>query len=172
MRDHAVRRPRRLPLRRPAGAPAPAVTRLRPGAPALAAASHLLESYEAIAGISQQMLAAARDEAWDEVARLESRCRELIAELSAAARSERLTPGEQRRRVELLRGILADDAEIRARSEPWLRRLEHLVAAPAFASGRPSAAVVLPSQAGATDGGDTKDERARDRPDAPADPGR
>lgn len=90
-------------------------------------APRLIQRYEAIAQASRRMLSAARSEDWDEVARLEDRCRDLIAELKAANRTEHLGASEQRRRIELLRGILADDAEIRARAEPWLRQLERLV---------------------------------------------
>lgn len=90
-------------------------------------APQLIQRYEAIAQASRRMLCAARSEDWDEVARLEDRCRDLIAELKAANRTERLRASEQRRRIELLRGILADDAEIRARAEPWLRQLERLI---------------------------------------------
>jgi flagellar protein FliT len=92
-------------------------------------ATGLIERYEAIAAVSRQMLAAARADDWTEVARLEACCRELIAELKQLARSQRLSVAEQRRRIELLRGILADDAEIRLRAEPWLRQLERLLAA-------------------------------------------
>ncbi|MCX8114048.1 MAG: flagellar protein FliT [Burkholderiaceae bacterium] len=92
-------------------------------------APRLIQRYEAIAQASRRMLCAARSEDWDEVARLEDRCRDLIAELKAASRTERLSASEQRRRIELLRGILADDAEIRARAEPWLRQLERLIPA-------------------------------------------
>jgi flagellar protein FliT len=88
----------------------------------------LIRCYETIADASRRMLGAARADDWDEVARLEARCRELIAELRMAARTQRLGAAEQRRRVELLRGILADDAEMRVRSEPWLRQLERLIA--------------------------------------------
>jgi flagellar protein FliT len=90
-------------------------------------APRLIQRYEAISQASRQMLIAARNEDWGEVRRLESRCRELIAELKAARRTERLSSAEQRRRIELLRGILADDAEMRARAEPWLRQLERLI---------------------------------------------
>lgn len=100
---------------------------MRHGAPH--AATGLIERYEAIAAVSRQMLAAARADDWTEVARLEARCRELIAELKQLARSQRLNVSEQRRRIELLRGILADDAEMRLRAEPWLRQLERLLAA-------------------------------------------
>jgi flagellar protein FliT len=90
----------------------------------------LIQRYEAIAQASREMLIAARDDDWDQVARLEARCRQLIGQLKAAARTERLSDAQQRRRIELLRGILADDAEMRARSEPWLRQLERLIVVP------------------------------------------
>jgi flagellar protein FliT len=82
----------------------------------LLSASHLLQCYEAIAYTSHDMLAAARAGDWDTVADLELRCRVLIAELAEASRDGELTVDERRRRLELLRSILADDAEIRARA--------------------------------------------------------
>jgi flagellar protein FliT len=92
-------------------------------------AAGLIERYEAIAAVSRQMLAAARADDWVEVKRLEHRCRELIAALQAVARTHRLSVAEQRRRIELLRGILADDAEMRQRAEPWLKQLERMLVA-------------------------------------------
>lgn len=87
----------------------------------------LIAHYEAIAQASHAMLAAARGDDWDEVRALEQRCHGLIAELKAAARTTHLGVAEQRRRIELLRAILANDAEVRKRSEPWLRQLERML---------------------------------------------
>ncbi|MCS7100064.1 MAG: flagellar protein FliT [Burkholderiaceae bacterium] len=89
----------------------------------------MIACYEAIARASREMLAAARRDDWAQVRRLEEHCRELIAALKQAARGSRLSVAEQRRRIELLRGILADDAEIRRRAEPWLQQLERLLTA-------------------------------------------
>ncbi|MDZ7654056.1 MAG: flagellar protein FliT [Burkholderiaceae bacterium] len=91
----------------------------------------LIDRYEQIAQASLEMLAAARHGDWDSVALLEAACRGLISELQVQAASLRLGAGEQRRRLVLLRSILADDAEIRDRSEPWLRVVEKLLHAPA-----------------------------------------
>jgi len=87
----------------------------------------LIAHYEAIADASQVMLVAARADDWDEVGRQEERCRELIARLGAAAGSSTLPPPDNGRRIALLRSILADDAEIRDRSEPWLKEVERLL---------------------------------------------
>ncbi len=98
-------------------------------------AGRLIDRYELIAQASHEMLAAARHGDWESVARLEDACAALIAELQCAAVSDRLAPPEQRRRIALLRAILADDAEIRARAEPWLKKLEHLIRPPAPRAG-------------------------------------
>jgi flagellar protein FliT len=94
------------------------------------ARSHLIGHYEAIARASQRMLDAARGDDWDEVARQEDRCRTLIAALKAASLEFPLRPADNRRRMDLLRRILADDAEIRGRSDPWLKQLERLISWP------------------------------------------
>jgi flagellar protein FliT len=99
------------------------------------AAGCLIDRYELIAQASHEMLAAARHGDWESVARLEDACAALIADLQRAAVSDRLERPEQRRRVALLRAILADDAEIRARAEPWLQQLEHLIRPPAPRAG-------------------------------------
>ncbi len=88
----------------------------------------LIHRYEAIALASRCMLTAARRGDWDEVERLEGRCRALIEQLKAVAEFEQLDADEQRIRVKLLRDILADDAEMRMRAEPWLVQLERLIA--------------------------------------------
>ena len=93
--------------------------------------SQLLDHYEQIAQASQSMLDAARNSDWDEVERQEERCRALVASLKAASiASPLLRPQDNRRRMELLRRMLAADAEIRGRSEPWLRQLEQLISPP------------------------------------------
>ncbi|HRK56855.1 MAG TPA: flagellar protein FliT [Burkholderiaceae bacterium] len=87
----------------------------------------LIERYENLETISRAMLEAARAGCWDEVARLEQQCVGLIEELKAARQQESLSHHEQWQRITLLRKILAHDAEIRERSEPWLMQLEMLV---------------------------------------------
>lgn len=101
--------------------------RLQKARPATPRGAQVIAHYEAIAHTSHAMLAAAQADDWDEVRALEDRCRALIAELRLAARTADLGVAEQRRRIELLRAILANDAEVRKRSEPWLRQLEKLL---------------------------------------------
>jgi flagellar protein FliT len=87
----------------------------------------MIQHYEAIAAASRRMLEAARADDWDEVGREESHCRELISRLRSVHPDEHLV-AIRRQRLLLLRAILADDAEIRELSEPWLKQLEALLA--------------------------------------------
>lgn len=100
--------------------------------------ARLMQRYESLAQVSHEMLAAARHGDWASVAQLEDICRALIEELKRAALHERLSMVEQRHRIALLRSILADDAEIRDRSEPWLRQLEQMLHSSGAAPRRPS----------------------------------
>lgn len=85
----------------------------------------LIEHYKAIAASSRRMLDAARRDDWDQVGREEDRCRLLISGLKQAATDD--PPIGRRQRLALLRAMLADDAEIRDLSEPWLKQLEALL---------------------------------------------
>ncbi len=100
--------------------------------------SNLLQHYEAIAQASCAMLAAARAGDWIEVDRQEERCCALIAMLKAAAYcpdglDAPLSAVDDARRMQLLRQILADDAQIRNHAEPWLEPI-----APYISTPRPS----------------------------------
>ncbi|HVE90172.1 MAG TPA: flagellar protein FliT [Burkholderiaceae bacterium] len=93
--------------------------------------SSLLQHYEAIAQSSSAMLAAARAGDWLEVEHQEERCGALIAKLKAAdERPESLSAADDKRRMFLLRKILADDALIRGHSEPWLEPMFPFITSP------------------------------------------
>jgi flagellar protein FliT len=86
----------------------------------------MIEHYKAIAASSRRMLDAARRDDWDQVSREEDRCRVLISGLQLAGAAGEVPIG-RRQRLVLLRAMLADDAEIRDLSEPWLKQLEALL---------------------------------------------
>jgi flagellar protein FliT len=87
----------------------------------------MIQHYESIAAASRRMLDAAREGDWDEVSLLEDRCRTLISRLKRAHVCGDQPMG-QRQRLALMRAMLADDAEIRELSEPWLKQLQALLA--------------------------------------------
>jgi flagellar protein FliT len=89
----------------------------------------ILAAYESIAGVTRQMLAAAQAGEWDRLTALESECSTLFAPLIAHDRQPPAGAEYVRRKAELIRGILTDDAQIRVLVEPQLENLSTLLGA-------------------------------------------
>lgn len=96
--------------------------------------SPLLDHYRALEAASRQMLAAARSERWEEVARLEQASKRLIAQLKEAARRHPMSGAERAERMRILHRIVVVDAEVRHLAQPWLADLDRML------GGRPSPA--------------------------------
>lgn len=91
----------------------------------------ILDCYESIARLSRTMVEAARHADWESLAAAERICGLLIERLNAFGDPmRRLGPDGRRRRVALLRDVLADDAAIRRYTEPSLARLDAAMLAP------------------------------------------
>jgi flagellar protein FliT len=89
----------------------------------------LIGTYENILDVTARMLDAARAADWDLLVAREQECRQLVDSIMSA-RSENkfvLEPQERKRKVEIIRKVLTDDAEIRNLTEPWMQRLQHLL---------------------------------------------
>jgi flagellar protein FliT len=87
----------------------------------------ILSLYEAIAVITDNMLAAARNGDWEQFTDLESRCAGHVA-LLKQDQPPSLPAGELLdRKIGIIRKILADDREIRSITEPWMERLSAII---------------------------------------------
>jgi flagellar protein FliT len=90
---------------------------------------NLMDYYKAIEDGSLRMLAAAEQEDWDQVVRLEGVCAVLIEQLRAKSRVSLLAPEERQEKSRIMQRILINDAMIRCLAEPWLtyidQSLEH-----------------------------------------------
>ncbi len=83
--------------------------------------NEVLSMYENIAGLSNQMAAAARMGDWDGLSRLESQC---ASEARAVATGVPAMSGAPRlRKIDLLKQILANDREIRDVTDPWMEHI-------------------------------------------------
>ncbi|MDP1604820.1 MAG: flagellar protein FliT [Legionella sp.] len=87
----------------------------------------IIQTYEAILAVTREMLEAAHQGNWELLAAREHACRELVEKLMSVRADGQLGPEARRRKVEIIRKVLADDAEIRNLTEPWLARLQHLL---------------------------------------------
>lgn len=80
-------------------------------------------AYERIARLTAAMLEAARSSQWEALLELETKCKAAFAELVNAEPVLTATPEAARRKAELIRQVLADDAEIRNLVDPWMAEL-------------------------------------------------
>lgn len=99
--------------------------------PVSAARCDPLSYYESIAAASGRMLRAAQDSDWDALIEQEKVCAALIEALRAADAERKLSGEALVRKAAIIRQVLAEDAEIRCLTQPWLRRLEELLRASA-----------------------------------------
>lgn len=91
-------------------------------------AQQLITTYERILAITDAMLAAARRDDWDQVSALERDCRGEVDSLIALGDDGPVLNRPLReRKVEIVRMVLADDAEIRRIAEPRLAELGKLI---------------------------------------------
>lgn len=83
--------------------------------------------YEEILAIVGQMLDAAKANDWDGLVARELACKQLIEQLMAHDTMSQLDAAQQKKKVTLIRQILALDAEIRTLTEPHLTDLQNLL---------------------------------------------
>jgi flagellar protein FliT len=87
----------------------------------------VIENYEFLSSITAQMRVAATDGQWDQLMELEKKCSHHVAIMKTQDMG--IPPDEsiRLRKVELIRKILADDAEIRNQTEPWVEQLQRIM---------------------------------------------
>jgi flagellar protein FliT len=88
--------------------------------------AQVIATYETILSITEQMLEAAKRKDWDHLQSLEIDCKAAIASI-LAVNPDPLTGEYQQRKVEIIHKMLADDAEIRNITQPWMANLDNLM---------------------------------------------
>lgn len=89
----------------------------------------VIAEYERVLSVMQQMHEAARTERWDDLVALERSCRSIVERLMGGEAGTPLAPPEARRKLAIVRQLLALDAAIRNKTEPWLAQLQGLMSA-------------------------------------------
>lgn len=87
----------------------------------------VIQTYEAILEVTARMLDAARNSDWDLLVEREHECRALVDKLVAARVEVELDDDARKRKAEIIRKVLSDDAAIRDLTQPWLARLQHMM---------------------------------------------
>ena len=90
--------------------------------------TQVMAYYESIGHVTRLMLRAAEEQDWDMLLDAEACCARLIDRLQAMMDDHTvLAPEDSRRKHEIIRKVLADDAQIRLLTQPWLRQLETML---------------------------------------------
>lgn len=87
----------------------------------------IIAIYEALLVTTGKMLQAAREGDWDRLVLLEQHCRELTDTLVSGNASQMLDARLRQRKTEIIRRVLADDAEIRNLTQPWMAQLQDIL---------------------------------------------
>ncbi|MBX9849876.1 MAG: flagellar protein FliT [Rhodocyclaceae bacterium] len=86
-----------------------------------------IEIYEEMTTLSARMVEAARSNDWDSLIELERSVSALRLRLAEDDESARLASVERERKAALIQRILADDAEIRRHTEPWMEQVRQFL---------------------------------------------
>lgn len=87
----------------------------------------VIENYEFLSTLTAQMRDAAVHSQWDNLVELEKQCSQRVAFMKPLDAATPLDESSRLRKVALIRKILADDAEIRNRVEPWMAQLQRIM---------------------------------------------
>jgi flagellar protein FliT len=89
---------------------------------------HILDIYARVSVKSGEMVEAAKASDWDKLIELEQECRALVDTLrrddTSNAGAPRPDRGYIQRKYEYIRKVLADDAQVRRYTEPWMEQLQ------------------------------------------------
>jgi len=88
--------------------------------------SEIATLYEAMVGITDQMLAAATAADWDRLVQLEHQCAACVRQLKDNGDGP-LAGQERLRKVNAIRRMLASDRQIRDLTQPWMAKLQSMI---------------------------------------------
>lgn len=89
----------------------------------------VLSMYENIAGLTNQMVEAARSEDWESLTTLENQCAS-AASATLVGVVPALSGSPRARKFDLIKQILANDRAVRNITEPWMAQLSKTMSAP------------------------------------------
>ncbi|MDP2143582.1 MAG: flagellar protein FliT [Gallionella sp.] len=87
----------------------------------------VIENYESLSALTNQMRSAAEQGEWDALVELEQQCSRKIAEMKPVDASIALDERSRQLKIQLIKKILANDAEIRNRTQAWMGQLQHIL---------------------------------------------
>ena len=87
----------------------------------------VMSNYESLYALIKQMREAAMNDKWEQLIELEQQCREHVANMKSADSAVQLDEPSRIRKVALIKNILAQDADIRSRTQTWMKQLHRIM---------------------------------------------
>ncbi len=87
----------------------------------------VIKNYESLSSITSQMRDAAVHGEWDQLVNLEQQCSQHVATMKPVDTAAKLDEPTRQRKIQLIKKILADDAEIRNHTETWMGQLQQIM---------------------------------------------
>lgn len=88
--------------------------------------SMVIEDYQSLSSITGKMREAAAQGEWDKLISLEQECQRKVEELKPRDVVPS-NPDERKLKIALIKKMLADDADIRSRTESWMEQLQRIM---------------------------------------------
>jgi len=89
--------------------------------------SQVITNYESLSVLTGQMREAAVQGEWDKLVSIEQQCGQQVAIMRQIDATATLDEPTRKRKIQLIRKILADDAEIRNHTEVWMEQLQRIM---------------------------------------------
>lgn len=89
--------------------------------------SQVITNYESLSAITSQMRNAAAQGEWDQLVALEQQCSQHVATMRSTDTTPTTDESDRQRKIQLIKKILADDAEIRNQTEVWMQQLQRIM---------------------------------------------
>jgi len=87
----------------------------------------VVTNYESLSAITGQMRDAAIHEEWEQLVGLEQQCSKHVAAMKPLDATAALEEPERQRKIQLIKKILRDDADIRQRTQAWMGQLQRIM---------------------------------------------
>lgn len=89
--------------------------------------SQVISNYESLSALTSQMREAAIHGNWDTLISLEQQCTQHVTGMKPADMETSLDESSRQRKIQLIKKILTDDAEIRNLTESWMGQLQRIM---------------------------------------------
>lgn len=89
--------------------------------------SQVITNYESLSALTAQMREAAVRGEWDQLIDLEQQCRQHVDAMKRVDASVTLDETSRQRKVQLIKKILAHDADVRSRTVAWMGQLQRIM---------------------------------------------